>query len=171
MSEKGYDNAVAILDTQEPVGPRTRLLPRSVCETVIARIDGEPATCTEKFQIELTARLLRNYPDFKPHDAKNYVIALKELFGVYPLSVCYRATGKDGLPGKLPFVPKTADVKRALDDEMKRRDLIRSNALWHMQEADNREKAKKDEQEFLRHYPDAETRKRQVQELLRARQM
>jgi len=171
MSESGFEKAVEILDTLEVVGPRTQLLPRSVCEAVVAKIDGEPMECGGQCAIELTARLLRNYPDFKAHDAKGYVLALKELFAVYPLSVCYRATGREGLAGKLQFTPKTADVKKALDDEMKRRDLIRANAKWHMQEADNRLEARKAEVDFNKRYPDAETRKAQVAQLLGARSM
>lgn len=171
MNDQGFEKAVRILDTLEVVGPRTRLLPRQICESVVTRLDNEPKECGSSSAIELTARLLRNYPDFKAHDAKGYVVALKELFAVYPLSVCYRATGKEGLPGKLQFVPKTADVKKALDEEMKRRDIIRANALWHMQESDNREKAKQAEAEFNAKYPDIETRRRQVVVLLGAKQL
>ena len=171
MSENGYEKAVKILDTIEVVGPRTQLLPRSTCEAVVAKIDAEPVECGSQFAVELTARLLRNYPDFKAHDAKGYVLALKELFSVYPLSVCYRATGKEGLAGKLQFTPKTADVKKALDAEMKRRDLIRANAKWNMQEADDRLEARKAEEEFNSRYPDLETRKAQVAQLLGVRAM
>jgi hypothetical protein len=169
MSDQGFEKAIKILDSLEPIGPRTQLLPRSICQAVVDRIDAEPKECGGPAAVEITARLLRNYPDFKAHDAKGYVVALKELFSVYPVTICYRATGKDGLPGRLQFVPKTADVKKALDDEIKRRDLIRANALWHMQEADNRAKQRQAEAEFNAKYPNAETRRRQVAELLGAK--
>ena len=169
MSDQGLEKAVTILASLEPIGPRTQLLPRSVCQSVVDRIDAEPKQCGGPCAVEITARLLRNYPDFKAHDAKGYVVALMELFAVYQLAICYRATGKDGLPGKLQFVPKTADMKKALDDEIKRRDLIRANALWHIQEADNRAQQRQAEAEFNAKYPDSETRRRQVAELLGAR--
>lgn len=171
MSDSGYETAENILSSIEPIGSLTRLLPEVVCRQVVDRIDREVKECGEGAAIELTVRLLRNYPDFKAHNSKGYVVAVQELLAAYPLSVCYVATGKDGLPGKLQYHPKTADIKRELDEQMKRRDLIRANALWHMQEADNRTKQRKAEAEFNAKYPDAATRKRQVAELLGAKQL
>lgn len=105
-------------------------------------------------------RLLRNYPDFKAHDAKGYVIAMQELFECYPAAVCHRVTGPDGLPGKLAYMPKTADVKGALDAEMARLARVKGNAAGHNIERTARAKKRNDDEEWERNKPDDETRKR-----------
>lgn len=139
----------------------------------MAQIDAEPKTCTRKQVSDLIARLMRNYPAFKPSENVNFTVALGELFESYPWSVGYRATGHDGIISQEIFgpFPKTSDCKKGLEAELQRRDLIRANALWHMQEADNRAKQRQAEAEFNAKYPNAETRRRQVAELLGARQL
>lgn len=148
-SDEKIKEAWAILNTPAIPDWRTRLLPNAVCDAIIQQIEAEPAHCGDTAAIELTARLLRNYPDFKAHEAKGFVIALKELLASYPLSICYRATGKDGLPGKLPFVPKTADIKRALDEEMARVEQIKCNAKLHKIEREARIMQKLEDEKYF----------------------
>lgn len=173
ISDQGFAKAIEILANDVIVDSHTALLPASVCRSVVDRIDSEPAECGGPVAVELTARLLRNYPNFRANDAKGYVVAIKEMLCGHPLSVCMRAIGKDGILSQEIYGshPKTSDVLKALKAAAQFRELIRANALCHMQEADNRLKARRAEEEYRRQAPSLETRRRQVAELLGVRSM
>lgn len=169
ISHKGFEAAVAILDDEREVGPRTQLLPIEVCEKVIAKIDADPK-CTDTDATDLVALLLRNYPDFKAHDAKGYTLALWHVFKAYPRSIGSRVVDPvKGLPAKLKFTPKSADLVQALDAEVARRKLIKANALSHIAEKRRRLKAEAEEAAFNAQLPTAEERKAQVERLLKRR--
>ncbi len=157
---------MTILNTSAIPDWRTRLLPDEICDAVIGIIECESAQCGETAAIELTARLLRNYPDFKAHEAKGFVVAVKEVIAMYPLSVAYRAMGPQGLPGKLQFVPKTADVKKALDDELARREQIKCNAKLHKIERENRAKQEEEEAKYNVSENEREARNVRIKDLI-----
>lgn len=139
-----------------------------VCEQIVRRIDAEPRRCPQAEATELVAMLLRNYPEFKVHDAKGYTMALFELFSAYPKSIGTRVVDTvTGLPSRLKYTPKAAEVSEALVAEIKRRDLIRANALSHKRERDRRDESSRAEREFQAGRPSAEHRRQQVVELLR----
>lgn len=167
ISHKGFEAAVSILDDEREIGPRTQLLPIEVCEKVIAKIDADPK-CTDSDATDLVALLLRNYPDFKAHDAKGYTLALWHVFKAYPRSIGSRVVDPlKGLPSTLKFTPKSADLVGALDAEVARRKLIRANALSHIAEKKRRQKAEAEEAEFHAKLPSIDERKAQVERLLK----
>lgn len=167
ISVEGFKRAAQILDNEAPIGPRTQLLPAEVCKRVIERIDVEPARCDRSDATDFVAALLRCYPDFRAHDAKGYALALFDLFAAYPRSIGSRIVDPvSGLPSRLKFTPKIADVKEALEAEVKRRALIRANAVWHMREKERRDEERAKEAEFERNRPSAEQRAEQVRLLL-----
>lgn len=163
ISVEGFKRAAQILDSEAPIGPRTQLLPVEVCRRVVERIDVEPPRCDRADATDFVAALLRCYPDFKAHDAKGYALALFDLFAAYPRSIGSRVVDPvNGLPSRLKFTPKIADVKEALEVEVKRRALIRANAVWHMREKERRDEERAAEAEFERNRPSAEERARQA---------
>ena len=167
ISVEGFKRAAQILDSEAPVGPRTQLVPAEVCRRVVERIDVEPARCERSDATDFVAALLRCYPDFKAHDAKGYALALFDLFAAYPRSIGSRVVDPvNGLPSRLKFTPKIADVKEALEAEVKRRALIRANALWHIREKERRDEERQAEAEFERNRPPAEERVRQAREAI-----
>lgn len=150
-----------ILDDPADVGPRTVLVPEPVCRAVVERIDVEPRRSDQATASHLTALLLRCWPDFKPGEHRAYVVALHDLFMAYPRSLGLRVTDPvRGLPSRLKFHPKIADVSEALRDEVKRRDLIRANALNHIRERERREAEARDAAAFDADRPTTERRKR-----------
>jgi hypothetical protein len=171
MSESGYAKAVSLLDTQTPVSITTALLPSEVCREVVSRIDGE-RNCDIAGANDLVSLLLRCYPDFKAHDPKGYVVAMVQVFASYPASAGRKACDPvTGVPGRLKFVPKPAELKEALDAEMKRRDLIKANALSHMQEREERQRQAKAEAELIANRGTQEERAERVRKLLKVRPM
>lgn len=167
MSEDGFRNALKVLDTQDEVDGRTRLLPETVCQAVVARIDAENVPCDLNAAHQFTLKLIRNYPDLKPHDGKGYVLALDEIFAQYPATICAAVCDTNkGLPASLAFHPKSAQVKAACDAEKARIELIRANALWHGQERERRAKLRAAEAEYAHSKFTHEERKAQVDKLL-----
>lgn len=172
ISETGFLKAVAILDTLDQVNARTQLLPHEVCRQVVERIDAEPRT-TELHQAhEFVVRLLGCYPNLKAHDPKAYTASLVAVFANYPPSAGKRvADPVRGLGATLKYDPKVADVTAALEAELKRRQLIRANALWHNQEREARRKLAEAEADYQRNRPSEEGRRAQVEKLLATRPM
>lgn len=167
ISDRGLSEAARVLDDEAEVGARTQLVPVHVCRAVVERIDGEPHHCDQDTASTLTALLLRCWPDFKPAEHKAFVVALHKVFSAYPKSIGLRVVDPvKGLPSRLKFHPKVADVSEALRDEVKRRDLIRANALSHIRERERREAEAKADAAFEASRPDIEVRKRQAEELL-----
>lgn len=124
-------------------------MPLAICQAVVDRIDAEPKHCPHSEATELVALLLRNYPEFKAHDAKGYTMALFEIFSAYPQSIGLRVVDSViGLPSKLKYTPKSAEVSQALTAEVKRRDLIRANALSHIRESERRAVEAKQEKKY-----------------------
>ena len=172
ISDRGLSEAARVLDDHTDIGARTQLVPVHVCRAVVERIDGEPLHCDQDTASTLTALLLRCWPDFKPAEHKAFVVALHKVFSAYPKSLGLRVVDPvNGLPSRLKFHPKVADVSEALRDEVKRRDLIRANALSHIRERERREVEAKAENEWLNNRPDAETRRMQAQALLAVKAM
>lgn len=163
---------MAILDTLDQVNSRTSLLPYEVCKQVVERIDAEPRTTNLRLAHEFVVRLLGCYPNLKAHDPKAYTASLVATFANFPPSAGRRvADPVNGLGAKLKFDPKVADVNAALEAELKRRQLIRANALWHNQEREERRRVAEAEREFQANRRSAAERKAQVDDLLRARPM
>ena len=172
ISDRGFSEAVKVLDDEAEIGPRTVLVPEPVCRAVVERIDAEPRHSDQATASHLTALLLRCWPDFKPAEHKAYVVALHDLFMAYPRSLGLRVTDPvNGLPSRLKFHPKVADVAEALRDAVKRRDLIRANALNHIRERERREAEARAETEWMHNRPNAETRRVQAQALLAIKAM
>lgn len=167
ISDRGFSEAVKVLDDEAEIGPRTVLVPEPVCRAVVERIDAEPRHSDQATASHLTALLLRCWPDFKPAEHKAYVVALHDLFMAYPRSLGLRVTDPvNGLPSRLKFHPKVADVAEALRDAVKRRDLIRANALTHIRERQRRETEARDAAAFEASRPSVERRKRLAEELV-----
>lgn len=130
-------------------------------------IDREPVETDPGTAAEFAQRLVACYPDLKPADPQRYALSLAKVFADYPESLGRRVVDPTwGLPSKLSYSPKVADLTKALEAEMSRRRIIRANALWHVQEGERRAAAAYKEQEFQRARADTETRRRQVDELL-----
>lgn len=166
ISASGLLKAMDILDTEAPIDRRTAMLPDEIADQVIAEIDNDPKPTLAEAN-ELAARLLRNYPDLKANDPKGYVLALVEVFCAYPLGVGIAACDPvKGLPSALRFTPKTADLKACLEVRMKRRDLIRANALSHKAERRRRLDVAREEAEFERNRGTIDERRAHVQRIL-----
>lgn len=167
ISDRGLSEAARILDDAAEIGARTQLIPVHVCHAVVQRINAEPTHCDQGTASTLTALLLRCWPDFKPAEHKAFVVALHKVFSAYPKSLGLRVVDPvNGLPSRLKYHPKVADVSEALRDEVKRRDLIRANALNHIRERERREAEAKAEAEFEASRPDIEVRRQQAEALL-----
>ena len=160
LSAQALSDLDKLLDTDRPVDWRTALLPRDTCQVLVDQMDAEPKNCTLEQAGNLLNRLLRNYPDFKAKDHPNTCDAWTEILTTFRWSVGYRATGPEGLPAELSFNPKTADLKKSLDAAQARWTRIRSNALWHNQERDDR--AKQEEAQLEQRIIDEENRKPDV---------
>lgn len=163
-SATGFENATKILDTLADVNEFTKLLPDSVCFDVAERIEAElrPITTPTTAQA-LMRKLLGQYPDLKVHDPKVYAVAVTEIFAAYPEAVGRRICDNvNGLAVKQRFTPKTAQIKEALDAEVKRLRNIRANALWHVSERKRRLKQAADDAK----YPASEERKAAVARIL-----
>lgn len=172
ISDRGLSEAARILDDEAEIGARTQLVPVHVCHAVVERIDTEPHHCDQDSASTLTALLLRCWPDFKPAEHKAFVVALHKVFSAYPKSIGLRVVDPvKGLPSRLNFHPKVADVSEALRDEVKRRDLIRANALSHIRERERREEEARAETEWMHNRPNAKTRRVQAQALLAIKAM
>lgn len=170
ISESGFEKAIAILDTEAEVNSRTSLLPAEICAQVVDRIDAEPKKTDLHLAHEFVVRLLACYPNLKPHDPKNYTTSLVAVFANYPPSIGRRvADPVRGLASTLKYDPKVPDVTAALEAEVKRRQLIRANALWHNQERETRRKLQEAEADFAKHRLDEEARRAQVAEYLRSK--
>lgn len=132
---------------------------------MVARIDAEPTQCGDKAAAIFVHRLLGNYPDYRPHNPQQHQRSLAEIFAVYRQSICEAVIDPvHGLPGRLAFVPKPAELREALEAEHKRIDLIRANALTHIQE---RQRRIREAEEAARYKPGtAEERKARVDKLL-----
>ncbi len=173
LSEIGSADAIKNLESDRRVDWRTNLLPRDVCENLVARMDAEPTHCTPSQADQLVQRLLRNYPDFKAKDHSNSLAAWAEILETFRFSVGYRAMGPEGLPALLEFNPKTANIKKSLDAEQARWVRIRSNALWHNQERDDRDtqkiaEAEEAKQDRINRLPDVVARRKAALESLKA---
>lgn len=130
-------------------------------------IDREPVETDPATAAEFARRLTACYPDLKPADPERYALSLAKVFASYPESLGRRIVDVvSGLPSRLLFSPKVADVTRALEGEMSRRRIIRANALWHVQEGERRAAKAHQEAEWERNRPAAEQRRRTVDELL-----
>lgn len=130
-------------------------------------IDREPMETDPATANEFARRLTACYPDLKPADPERYALSLAKVFASYPESIGKRVVDPvNGLPGRLTYNPKPADVRKALEDELAKRRKIRANALWHVQEGERRAAARHREAEFQRNRPAAEQRRRTVDELL-----
>lgn len=98
--------------------------------------------------------------------------ALCRIFQNYPLSMGNRVVDPvRGLPSRLKFRPKPADLVEALEIEKKRRDLVRANALSHLQERDERRKLAEAEASYACSKFTAKQRAAQVKALLRPQMM
>lgn len=160
---------MAILNTMDEVNSRTRLLPVEICKAVIERIDREAPKTDLGVAHEFALRLLGCYPNLKAHDPKAYTASLVAVFASYPPSIGKRvADPVRGLGAKLKYDPKVADLTEALEAEVKRRGIIRGNALWHMQERESRLKLAEAEKEFEGRRLSPEARKAQVEKLIGA---
>lgn len=130
-------------------------------------IEREPMETDPAIAAEFAARLVACYPDLKPADPKRYALSLTKVFASYPESLGRRVVDPvNGLPGRLAYNPKPADVRRALEDELSKRRIIRANALWHVQEGERRAAERHKREEFERNRPASEQRRRTVDELL-----
>lgn len=153
--------AIRILDDSRNVDSRTRLLPVEICNAVVAKIDAE-ARQTD-LGGKLAALLLACYPDFRAHDERKYLEALVKTFAGFPYSVGKAVVHPiNGLPGRLKYNPKVADVLEALKAEHKRLDYIRANALSHIGERRRRERWASEEANYAQNTATAEARKEQV---------
>jgi len=149
----------------------TALLPSEICREVVGRLDSEPLATTREADA-LVLLLLRGYLDFKAHDSEGYFTAMAQVFAAYPASVGHKSCDPvTGVPGRLKFVPKPAELKEALDAEMRRRDLIKANALSHMQEREERQRQAKAEAELIANRGTMEERAKQIAKLLKVRPM
>lgn len=158
------------------VGPSTRLLPIEVCQGVIDAIDSEPVTVPSQASY-LTNSLMVHYALDRvatPEEAKQWaaqMVALAKVFAAYPYSLGKRVIDPvKGLPSKLKFRPKPADLVEALEAEKKRRDTVRANALSHMQEREERVRVAEAEASYAKNKLSPEERAAQVRALLKARE-
>lgn len=110
-------------------------------------------------------RLIGNYPDYRAHNPQQHQRSLAEIFATYRQSVCEAVLNPvTGLPGRLAFIPKPAELREALETERKRVDNIRANALTHIQE---RKRRAEEAEEAAQWKPGTvEQRKAQVDKLL-----
>lgn len=157
LSTKGLTAATAILDTATVVGPGTRLLPVEVALAVIAAIDAEPEATDAREAKALCDALMVHYALDRvatPDEAKQMALqmtALCRVFAAYPPSFGRRVVDPvKGLPSRLKYRPKPADLVEALDAEKHRRALIRANAQSHMQERDRRLKQAEEDAEYAK---------------------
>lgn len=165
ISPTGFENASKILDTTSAVNGQTRLLPDSVCQSVVDWIDAEPVECGDKAAAIFVVRLIGCYPDYRAHNPQQHQRSLAEVFSAYRQSICEAVLNPvTGLPGRLAFIPKPAELREALEAERRRIDNIRANALTHIQE---RRRRIKEAEEEARYKPGTcEERKAQVDRLL-----
>lgn len=162
-----FEKAVATLAIQDRITAATNLLPRPTALEIAAMIDREPTTTDPATANEFARRLIACYPDLKPADPQRYVVSLAKVFASYPESLGRRVVDPAwGLPSKLSYSPKVADLTKALEAEMSRRRIIRANALWHVQEGERRAAKAHRDAEWERNRPDMEQRRRTVDELL-----
>jgi hypothetical protein len=140
--------AVKELDTDRPVGLNTSLLPEAICQEVIASIDFD-RTVTPEQASEFAKRLTACWPTFNPHDAPRFVASLIAVFAAHPESICRRIIDPvKGMPAHHTFLPSIPDVNAAFLAEKRRRDLIRANALSHIQERHRREREREEEASY-----------------------
>ena len=160
------------------VGPATRLLPIEVCQGVLAAIDAEPSVTTPPEAARLADSLMVFYAldrEASPVEVKQWaaqVIGIAQVFQKFPRSLGKRVIDPaNGLPSRLKFRPKPADVTEALEAEKKRRDLVRANALNHMQEREERVRVAEAEASYAKKKLSPEERAAQVRALLRAQRV
>lgn len=166
------ERAVSLLDTDREVTPLTQLVPIDECRQVVMEIDTDSARVGPDRATDFTRRLLACYPNLKPHDVKGYTLALTAIFAAYPETICKRICDPvKGLPGRLTYLPNAGDLNGALDAEMKRRTLIRANAIWHLREHERRHGEAKERAETEARRGTAEYRAKVVKEALKINQM
>lgn len=167
LSDEGFAKAVKILDSEAPVNEWTPLLAAYVCERVLERLDADSRRATPEQAHGFTRLLLGCYPALKAHDPEVYTAAIVAVFCDFPASVGkIVADPVKGLASRLKYDPKPADVVEALTAETKRLELIRANALWHLQEREERVRVKQAEREFAASRPSREARKALADKLL-----
>lgn len=159
------------------VGPTTRLLPIEVAQGVVDAIDSEPKVTGEAEAQRFTDSLMVHYaPDrqatlFEAKQLTAQMAALNLVFQSYSPSLCKRVIDLvKGLPSRLKFRPKPADLVEALEVEKKRRDLVRANALNHMKERDDRARLAEVEATYAKNKLSPDERAAQVRALLRVRE-
>ncbi len=180
LSDDGFHRATAILNDTAKVDVRTALIPDWVCDSTIARLDAEPRYCTPQQAALLAAELISAYPELilrsrnkdEAREFKAYSVKLIEAFSVHPYSVGKAVVhGGTGLPSKLAYSPKPADVAKAIAAEEARLALIRANAFAHKAERARRLAQQAEDEAWRRErerVPAAE-RAARVQALLRVR--
>jgi hypothetical protein len=158
------------------VGPTTSLLPIEIAQGVVDSIDLEPKVTGEVEAQRFTDSLMVHYVSdrqatlFEAKQLTAQMAALNLVFQSYSPSLGKRVVGPvKGLPSRLKFRPKPADLVEALDAEKKRRDLVRANALSHMKEREDRRLLAENEATYAKNKMSPEERAAQVQALLRLR--
>lgn len=131
--------AVAVLDTQDNVTARTRLLPVSIAHAVIAKLSDEPSRVHPDDAASFVDLLLGCYPQRKVEDPDVYLPALAAVFTNYPPSVCQKVVNPvGGLASKVAFLPNVKQLTDALNDALAKRNLIIANARSHLDEHQRR---------------------------------
>lgn len=163
ISTEGFKKAISILDDGRNIDARTRLLPVEICQAVVERIDREPPHADQAGAGKLATLLLACYPDFRAHDQRKYLEQLLKTFEGFAYSVGQRVVHPvTGLPGRLKFNPKIADVLEALKAEARRLEIIRANALSHIGERRRRERWAAEEAKYAQSTTTIEARREQV---------
>lgn len=164
------------MNNTAPIGPATKLLPTEVAQAVVEAIDAEPNTCLPSQAAEFTNSLMVYYAPEKDATKEEVarmgaqLVGIAQVFEKFPYSLGKRVIDPaNGLPSRLKFRPKPADVTEALEAEKKRRDLVRANALSHMQEREERARVAEVEATYAQNTKSPEERAAQVRALLKAK--
>lgn len=143
-SHKPVRDIVAQIEAVQP-GPFCALVPASECRAVIDGAEKLPTTTAPEDASAMARTMIGVYPRADVIDATAYTTAIAGMLAMYPPHVSRRiADPLNGLPSRLKFLPRIAEVKDALEEEKRRQTTIVARAKWMVQEHERREKERLD---------------------------
>lgn len=141
QSDQGFRNASAILNTTDPIGEHTRLIPLDALERTLERIEIEPDQTHIDDARNIVNILVHQNPNPKVNNPTIFANTLIALVCSYPPSISLQSCDPvNGLIANLDYDLKPSDLKKFLDKRKAERETVRLNALRMKAERANRTK-------------------------------
>jgi hypothetical protein len=139
-SPKRLRDIAAEIDRTEP-SAHCQLVPADECRALIDSAARLPANTAPDDASRMARTMIGVYPRADVLDPETYVTAIAGTLAQFPPHVSQKVADPiNGLPGRLKFLPRVAEVREACEAEAQRQRTIVARARWMIQEHEARAK-------------------------------